>query len=331
MRITPPNYTQTPNDLFDHWLPHLGEVELKVLLLIMRKTFGWHKTRDKISISQLENLSGSCRKNIIIAVNSLIQKGLITKEVIGPIGRQETYYELVVIEDSNNSDQWRIATGGGGAAPLGGVANRHPQKKESKENAKEKQQQPPPSAVAVSDFIPEKEKPKIFSCLEPIEIPWHDKVEISKQYQESVVVNGIGWATHIDNPPKKCLAASIKYACSMGFSAKDIIQSTAKQKSSGISTSSSQELTQQEVAGFNKIYFRELNKILYEKGYRNLIEESNEYLLYDDPAGKKTKIYFKDISFLEQLSSFLRKKNCSPIIFSTIKCFEEDFIKQRGK
>lgn len=26
MRITQPNYTMIPNDLFDHWLPHLGEI-----------------------------------------------------------------------------------------------------------------------------------------------------------------------------------------------------------------------------------------------------------------------------------------------------------------
>ncbi len=195
----------------------------------------------------------------------------------------------------------------------------------------EQQQHPNPFSAAAVSFLPEKEKPRIFSCLEPIEIPWHDKVEISKQYQESVVVNGIGWATHPDNRPKKCLAASIKYACSMGFSAKDIIQSTVKTKASELNNSSAQQLIPQEVAGLNKAYFRELNKVLYSNGFRNLFEEYNEYLIYDDPSGKKTRIYFKDTSFLEQISSFLRKKNCNAIIFSTIKILEEDFIKQRGK
>lgn len=103
MRIPAPNYTQTPNDLFDHWLPHLGEVELKVLLVIMRKTFGWHKTRDRISLSQLEILTGSTQTNIGTALKGLISKGLISREVIGTIGKQQTYYELVIIEDSNNS------------------------------------------------------------------------------------------------------------------------------------------------------------------------------------------------------------------------------------
>lgn len=135
MRISAPTYTQTPNDLFDHWLPFLKEVELKVLLIIMRKTFGWHKIKDRISISQLQKLSGSTETNVIKAIKGLIAKGLINKEVIGPNGRQETYYELVITEDSNNSYPSQINRGdpsqtdrgtppnlGGGTPPnLGGT------------------------------------------------------------------------------------------------------------------------------------------------------------------------------------------------------------------
>ncbi len=103
MRITAPTYTQTPNDLFDHWLPHLTHVELKVLLVIMRKTFGWHKVRDKISLSQLEKLTGSTQTSVSNAIKSLIEKGVIKKEIVGILGKEEVYYELIVNEDSNNS------------------------------------------------------------------------------------------------------------------------------------------------------------------------------------------------------------------------------------
>ena len=61
--LTAPNYTQCPNDILDHWLPHLREAELKVLLVIIRKTFGYHKKRDKISISQIEKITGLHRSN----------------------------------------------------------------------------------------------------------------------------------------------------------------------------------------------------------------------------------------------------------------------------
>ncbi len=36
-----PHYTQTPDVLFDELLPYLSEAELKVLLYIIRRTFGF--------------------------------------------------------------------------------------------------------------------------------------------------------------------------------------------------------------------------------------------------------------------------------------------------
>jgi phage replication O-like protein O len=105
MRISAPNYTQISNDLLDNHLPNLGEAELKVLLVIMRKTIGWHKIRDKISISQLSSITGLLRETVIKAAKSLVEKHIITKEVVGPLGKQVTYYELVIHDDSNNSYQ----------------------------------------------------------------------------------------------------------------------------------------------------------------------------------------------------------------------------------
>jgi phage replication O-like protein O len=103
MKITPPNYTQTPNDLFDKWLPHLGEAELKVLLVIMRKTFGWHKIRDFISISQLASITGMLEETVVKAAKSLQIKGVIKRIVVGQKGKQQTIYELNIEENSNKS------------------------------------------------------------------------------------------------------------------------------------------------------------------------------------------------------------------------------------
>lgn len=145
MRIVPPNHTQTPNELFDHWLPHLSESELKVLLVIFRKTFGWHKNRDKISISQLMTLTGLGRDAVINAGKTLHQKGIILREVIGPNGKQETYFELVIEEDSNNSDQSEFPTGTSrnNRPPPVGISD--PQKKSLKEKEKEINNPQPPS------------------------------------------------------------------------------------------------------------------------------------------------------------------------------------------
>ncbi len=48
-----PNFTQIPDQLFDEQLPDLSGAELKVLLYIMRRTFGFKKESDNISLSQI--------------------------------------------------------------------------------------------------------------------------------------------------------------------------------------------------------------------------------------------------------------------------------------
>lgn len=109
MGFASPNYTQIPNDFLENMLPSLGLAETKVLLVIFRKTFGWHRIRDRISLSQLQKLTGCNRTNILTAIDSLISKKLIIKEVVGEKGYQETFYELV-IDNSNNFTQCHSST-----------------------------------------------------------------------------------------------------------------------------------------------------------------------------------------------------------------------------
>jgi hypothetical protein len=51
--FTVPHYTQVPDELFDTLMPHLSGAELKVLLYIIRRTFGFKKQMDSISLSQM--------------------------------------------------------------------------------------------------------------------------------------------------------------------------------------------------------------------------------------------------------------------------------------
>ncbi len=52
-----PNFTQVPNEIID-LMPQLSGSEFKVLVAICRKTIGWHKTHDAISLSQLHKMTG---------------------------------------------------------------------------------------------------------------------------------------------------------------------------------------------------------------------------------------------------------------------------------
>lgn len=85
-----PNTTPTPDEIFDRFLTRLSHAELKVLLYITRRTFGFKKSADHISIKQisegivtkkghrLDHGAGLNRRTVIRAVQSLEEKGLVT-------------------------------------------------------------------------------------------------------------------------------------------------------------------------------------------------------------------------------------------------------------
>jgi hypothetical protein len=56
-----PNFTSVPDEFFDELVPRLGNAELRVLLYIIRRTFGFKKQVDAISLSQM--VDGIVRKD----------------------------------------------------------------------------------------------------------------------------------------------------------------------------------------------------------------------------------------------------------------------------
>ena len=84
--IEVPNYTQIPNVYFDEIMQTLNQTENIVFLVIMRKTFGWHKKRDKISYSQIMELTGiKSRTTVSTALKGLLEKGLIETQKAGQL------------------------------------------------------------------------------------------------------------------------------------------------------------------------------------------------------------------------------------------------------
>jgi len=90
MPLTSPTTTPLPDEIYDVWAPRLGEAELKVLLYIVRRTLGFRKGSDAISLTQfLEGivardgrvLDHGCgvksRPNVVRALKGLEDKGLI--------------------------------------------------------------------------------------------------------------------------------------------------------------------------------------------------------------------------------------------------------------
>lgn len=80
----PPNYTQIPNVFLDEQMPKIHSLsELKVVMAVMRKTFGWQKDEDEISISQLEDLTGLSRPSVNEGVKAALQHKIITRRKVG--------------------------------------------------------------------------------------------------------------------------------------------------------------------------------------------------------------------------------------------------------
>ena len=75
-----PNFLQVPNVVIDELLPDLTGAELKCYLVVIRKTKGWNKESDNISISQFMKATGLSNSAVIKACESLVQYGLLVKE-----------------------------------------------------------------------------------------------------------------------------------------------------------------------------------------------------------------------------------------------------------
>jgi hypothetical protein len=109
-----PNSTQVPDTLFDELLAELSGAELKVVLYIIRRTFGFKRQSDTISISQL--LHGITKKNgevldrgtglakptLLRALRSLTERAIIlpTRQFDEKGGYRATEYRLHIAPTS---------------------------------------------------------------------------------------------------------------------------------------------------------------------------------------------------------------------------------------
>ena len=87
-----PHYTQVPDDFFDVLLAELTPAEFKVAAYIVRRTFGWKKEADAISLSQMVNGirrrdgsyvdrgTGLHKDTVIKAIKGLLVKGVIVRQ-----------------------------------------------------------------------------------------------------------------------------------------------------------------------------------------------------------------------------------------------------------
>ena len=130
-RLLIPNSTQIPDVILDHWMAELSGAEFKVLLYIARRTYGFGKDADSISLSQiaqgitrkdgtvLDRGTGVSRASVAQALNTLEELGVIIRQTnLSESGRElENTYSINL--------RWEPKGGsGGGRKSMGGRAGR---------------------------------------------------------------------------------------------------------------------------------------------------------------------------------------------------------------
>jgi predicted transcriptional regulator len=130
--IPSPNGTIVPDDVFDVLMPVCTGAEFKVLAYIVRRTFGFKKASDTISLKQmvegittkegkvLDRGTGLSKPTVAVAVKGLVEKGIIEVERnrSKEKGDEPTTYRLrLKAQDPVLKNQ----TGGGQKTLQGGV------------------------------------------------------------------------------------------------------------------------------------------------------------------------------------------------------------------
>lgn len=79
----------TPNDVIDKYMSIMPPVAFKCYMVVLRKTVGWQKTSDKISLSQFVEATGNEKSTCSEALNWLAEAGFILREIVP--GKLTTY------------------------------------------------------------------------------------------------------------------------------------------------------------------------------------------------------------------------------------------------
>ncbi len=149
--FTTPNTTSVPDDFFDMLAPNLSEAELRVLIYIIRRTFGFKKESDTISLKQmvdgittrdgrvLDRGTGMSKPGVTKGVKGLVQKGVVValRNSSPERGDEPTTYRLHFREDGPTVPGETTFTRGGERRLHGGGNDVAPQETVPQETDKQ--------------------------------------------------------------------------------------------------------------------------------------------------------------------------------------------------
>ncbi|HEY8889433.1 MAG TPA: hypothetical protein VIM70_04210 [Clostridium sp.] len=89
------NYMEVPNIVFDELIPRITNLSaLKCYLIMIRKCWGFSKTGDWISISQLTKLTLLSKPSVITGMKWLEDEGYLWSAKLGKLGNMKKMYFL---------------------------------------------------------------------------------------------------------------------------------------------------------------------------------------------------------------------------------------------
>ena len=151
-----PNSTQIPNLILDLVIPLISEAEARCLLYICRRTFGFHKKHDSISLSQFENGirsrqgvqldygTGMSRPGVTYALKNLIKAEVVFMRKNSRGNRYMLNLNMDVDKVVNQLNQLRRLTRSSKRGLPKVVNEVNPQKKGNKEKQSSRQSGDPP-------------------------------------------------------------------------------------------------------------------------------------------------------------------------------------------
>jgi hypothetical protein len=134
-------------------MPLMEESELRVVLVIARQTFGWHRQSDRITVTQLMTKTGMARQSVLNGIEAARKRELVERTQVGP---QAYSYELRIsmpepkpvssLDRSNDETGPSTRPGPVSSLDTGPVYSLDTQKKLAAELKKLKETPPPPRA-----------------------------------------------------------------------------------------------------------------------------------------------------------------------------------------
>jgi len=140
-RLLIPNTTQVPNVLLDEVIPTLKPAAVRILLAIVRFTYGFGKPADRISFTQLAKVTGLSRWGVNGAVDELRAREIIIVKP-GAKGRGANEYSLNLDISTgqlvrNNDQSYNLTSQVGSQLSRLSQTKSKPKKRESTESDKQ--------------------------------------------------------------------------------------------------------------------------------------------------------------------------------------------------